>query len=152
MENGEYTIQFKMADHSHVRQMHDIEEAVFPVPWSLESLSQDVCDHEIAYYIVGICSGEVVSYAGFWHVLDESHVTNLAVKQEFRRMGVGEAMLNILFEAAVKLGVRTMTLEVRESNAAAIGMYEKTGFIKTGRRKRYYSDNNEDALIMTKTL
>ena len=149
---NECQVQYKIADASHVDQMHEIEISVFPVPWSYESFVQDVCEHEIAIYVVGICNGKVVSYAGLWHVLEESHVTNIAVKEEFRRMGIGGSMMEILFDEARKLNVKSMTLEVRESNKAAIAMYEKSGFAVAGRRKRYYTNNFEDALIMNKTL
>lgn len=152
MKKAKCKIQFKVADSSHVDQMHEIEEAVFPVPWSYESLAQDVCEHEIAIYIVGMCGAEVVSYAGLWYVLEESHVTNIAVKEGYRRQGIGGNMLKILFDSAKELNVKTMTLEVRESNFSAIAMYEKAGFVKAGRRKKYYSDNLEDAIIMNKNL
>jgi len=148
MEKAECRVQFKIADESHIEQIYNIEKVVFPVPWSYESLYQDVCQHEISVYIVGMCGEEVVSYAGFWHVLEESHITNIAVKSEYRRMGVGSAMMEVLIKAARKLNVETMTLEVRESNSAAIGMYGKIGFKIVNRRKKYYTDNNEDALIM----
>lgn len=152
MEKAKCKILFKVADSSHVKQMHEIEEAVFPVPWTYESLVQDVCEHEIAVYIVGICEEEVVSYAGLWYVLDESHVTNIAVKEDYRRMGIGSEMLKILCDSAKALNVKTMTLEVRESNESAISMYEKAGFIKMGIRKEYYTDNFENAIIMNKSL
>ena len=152
MEKAKYKIQFKVADSSHVDQMHEIEEAIFPVPWSRKSLAQDVCEHEIAVYIVGICGVEVVSYAGFWYVLEESHITNIAVQEGYRRQGIGGNMLKILFDSARELNVKTMTLEVRESNDGAIAMYEKADFIKVGRRKKYYSDNLEDAIVMNKEL
>ena len=132
--------------------MYGIEKTVFPVPWSYESFSQDVCEHEIAEYIVGLIGDEVISYAGFWHVLEESHITNIAVKKEYRRRGIGGKMLEIIFKKAKDLNVKTMTLEVRESNLAAIAMYEKAGFTTGGRRKKYYTDNYEDALIMNKVL
>lgn len=150
MEKAEFSIQFKVADESHVEQMFHIEEAVFPVPWSYDSLYQDVCEHEISVYVVGMCGDEVVAYGGFWHVHDESHITNIAVKSGYRKMGIGSAMMKLLFDTARKLKVETMTLEVRESNSAAIGMYEKMGFQTVNRRKKYY--NNEDALIMNINL
>ncbi len=152
MEKVECKIQFKTADSSHVGQMHEIEESVFPVPWSYESLASDVCEHEIAVYVVGLCKDEVVSYAGLWHVLEESHITNIAVKKKYRRIGIGKKMIKILLDTARELDVKSVTLEVRESNVAAIGLYEKAGFFKANRRKKYYTDNFEDAIIMNKVL
>lgn len=145
-------IKYKLADENHVDQMYEIEEAVFPIPWSYESLYQDVCQHEIAVYVVGICGEEVVSYAGLWYVHEESHITNIAVKENYRRRGIGKEMMRVLFKIAKDLGVKTMTLEVRASNEAAVSMYENTGFYKAGLRKKYYTDNNEDAIIMNKNL
>lgn len=152
MGKNEFKVQFKIADESHVDQMYEIEKTVFPVPWSYESLSQDVCEHEIAVYVVGIYNDKVISYAGLWHVMEESHITNIAVREEFRRMGIGGKMMDILSDVARKLGVKTITLEVRESNKNAIAMYEKAGFEVMGRRKKYYTDNYEDALVMNKTI
>lgn len=152
MDNPERTIQYKLADKNHVDQMHEIEEAVFPLPWSYESLYQDVCQNEIAIYIVGLSGEEVVSYAGFWYVNEESHITNIAVKENFRKQGIAKEMMRVFFEIAKELGVKTMTLEVRASNEAAITLYEKTGFFKAGLRKKYYPDNDEDAIIMNKVL
>ncbi|MCD6322572.1 MAG: ribosomal protein S18-alanine N-acetyltransferase, partial [Clostridiales bacterium] len=77
---------------------------------------------------------------------------NIAVKEDYRRQGIGQDMLKILFDLAKELNVKTMMLEVRESNDGAIAMYEKAGFIKVGRRKKYYSDNLEDAIVMNKDL
>ena len=152
MENSKHTIEYYLADSRHVDQMHEIEEMTFSVPWSYKSLFDDVCNHDISLYIVGMCGDELISYAGLWYVMEESHITNIAVKESFRRRGIGVEMMNRLFDAAGKLHVKTMTLEVRESNTAAISLYEKIGFIKEGRRKGYYADNYEDALIMNITL
>ncbi|MFO7612210.1 MAG: ribosomal protein S18-alanine N-acetyltransferase [Clostridia bacterium] len=152
MGNSDNEIKFVLADESHIDQMHEIEKASFSIPWTYDSLYQDVCEHEISVYIAGIRNGEVVAYAGLWYVLEESHITNIAVREDFRNMGIGGVIMEHLFEEARRLGVRTMTLEVRESNAAAIRLYEKTGFYNAGIRKRYYPDTDENAIIMNKIL
>ncbi|MBN2557555.1 MAG: ribosomal protein S18-alanine N-acetyltransferase [Clostridia bacterium] len=152
MGNNWNEIKFVPADESHIDQMHEIEKSSFSIPWSYDSLYQDVCEHEISVYIAGICNGEVVAYAGLWYVLEESHVTNIAVREDFRNRGVGGLMMEHMFSEAKRLGVRTMTLEVRESNAAAIRLYEKTGFYKVGIRKKYYPDTDENAIIMNRML
>ena len=92
--------------------------------------------------------GTVIAYAGAWIIFEESHITNIAVDQAYRGQGIGETLTRALIQYAANLGVDYMTLEVRRSNLVAQGMYEKLGFIKLGVRKRYYTDNQEDALLM----
>jgi ribosomal-protein-alanine N-acetyltransferase len=145
-------VMFVRAAAEHVAQMHEIELEVFPTPWSYESLEQDVCGHEIAYYIVGLHSNQVVSYAGFWFVLDEAHITNVAVRPEFRRKGIGRQMMELLLAEAKDRGIVTVSLEVRVSNKAARELYKGLGFSVAGLRKKYYSNNDEDALLMSKIL
>ena len=143
---------FVRAAAEHVAQMYEIELEVFPTPWSYKSLSQDVCSHEIAYYIVGLVGDKVVSYAGFWFVLDEAHITNVAVRPEYRRQGIGRKMMDILLAEARKRDIVTISLEVRVSNKAARELYKGLGFSVAGLRRGYYSDNDEDALLMSKML
>jgi ribosomal-protein-alanine N-acetyltransferase len=90
----------------------------------------------------------VVGYGGFWCAGGEAHISNIAVHPEFRRQGIGSLLLTAMIEGAAKLGADYMTLEVRVSNRGAQLLYEKYGFKAVGRRLRYYSDNQEDALIM----
>lgn len=90
----------------------------------------------------------IVGYTGQWLMVDEAHLITIAVRQEYRRKGLGEALLIAAIDQAVELGSRVMTLEVRLSNLSAQAMYEKFGFRKVGIRPRYYTDNNEDAIIM----
>ncbi len=91
----------------------------------------------------------VVGFAGFWVMLDEAHVIAIAVRKPYRRQGVGEGLLLSVIDMAAKLHVRVVTLEVRESNQAAQEMYVKYGFVEVGKRPRYYSDNQEDAVLMS---
>ncbi|NJK80209.1 MAG: ribosomal protein S18-alanine N-acetyltransferase [Chloroflexaceae bacterium] len=95
----------------------------------------------------------LVGYAGVWVTLDEAHVTTIAVDPQHRGRGVGELLLNNLIDLSLEMGATALTLEVRESNASAQQLYLKYGFTPSGRRKRYYTDNGEDAIIMwTETL
>jgi ribosomal-protein-alanine N-acetyltransferase len=94
----------------------------------------------------------VVGYAGFWYILDEAHVSTIAVHPDWRGHGVGEALFVHLLETALDLGAVTATLEVRVTNERAQGLYRKYSFEVVGRRKRYYRDNGEDALLMTAEL
>ncbi len=93
--------------------------------------------------------GTIIGYAGMWLILDEAHVTTIAVREAKRGLGLGELLLASLIEAAMEMGADRVTLEVRVSNLPAQRLYEKYGFAREGVRPRYYSDNNEDAYIMS---
>ena len=101
-----------------------------------------------AAYFVAELSGRVVGYIGVWKIVDEGHITNVAVSPDYRRMQIGSALLKTMLEITAEEGIVRHTLEVRTGNEAAIGLYEKFGFETAGVRKGYYEDNGEDALIM----
>lgn len=118
------------------------------MPWSQTALHDDIADNEKAIYIVAEEQEQIAGYAGMWITLDEAHITNVAVHPKFRRKGIGETLVAALLRQARRHGALHQTLEVRVSNEAAIKLYEGMGFEGVGVRKRYYYDNNEDALIM----
>ena len=124
-----------------------IEAATFRTPWSKESFYREVTDNACARYVVLREDGEAIAYAGVWFVLDEGHITNIAVREDRRGMGYGEQVTRAMIQLAADSGMNWMTLEVRRSNVAAQNLYHKLGFIDVGYRKRYY-ENTEDALIM----
>jgi len=126
----------------------DIEKMCFSVPWSRQSFVLEVEKNRCARYVVAECSGTVVGYGGMWLVMDEAHITNIAVHPHFRRKGIGQSILKALMVEAHKIGIDKMTLEVRASNIAAQSLYKKLGFVEVGVRKGYYGDNAEDAIIM----
>ncbi len=130
-----------------IEAVHDIEAATFRTPWSKESFYKEVTDNPCARYVVLREDGVTIAYAGVWFVLDEGHITNIAVREDRRGMGYGEQVTRAMIQLAADSGMNWMTLEVRRSNAAAINLYHKLGFIDVGYRKRYY-ENTEDALIM----
>jgi ribosomal-protein-alanine N-acetyltransferase len=103
----------------------------------------------MARYLVVRAGARVIAYAGLWLMVDEAHVTTFAVLPAYRRRGIGGLLLTELMALAADLGAAVCTLEVRLSNAAARKLYEEFGFRPVGVRPRYYSDNGEDALIMT---
>ena len=116
--------------------------------WSKSSFYDEMSNNLAKYYVAKNSDGELVGYAGTWHIIDEGHITTIAVKNEFLRNHVGEALIHQIIEDCYKDGVKYLTLEVRVSNEPAIKLYEKYGFQSLGTRKGYYQDNNEDALIM----
>ncbi len=130
-----------------IEAVYAIETATFKTPWSRESFYHDVAENPCARYVVLREDGATIAYAGVWFVLDEGHITNIAVRQDRRGMGYGERVTRAMIQLAADSGMNWMTLEVRRSNAAAINLYHKLGFIDVGYRKRYY-ENTEDALIM----
>ena len=131
-----------------VEAVHAIEEACFAIPWSRESFLREVTENQCARYLVMREDGECVAYAGMWFVLDEAHVTNIAVRPDRRGRGYGTAITKALVQLAADSGMTWMTLECRRSNLVAQSIYRKLGFVDVGFRKRYYADNNEDALLM----
>lgn len=116
--------------------------------WSKSSFYDEMNNNLAKYYVAKTASGELVGYAGAWHILDEAHITTIAVKKDYMRKHIGEAIIVKIIEDCYEAKVKYLTLEVRVSNEAAIGLYSKYGFSSLGTRKGYYQDNNEDALIM----
>ena len=130
-----------------VDAVHAIEVACFKTPWSRESFMREVTENACARYVVLREDGRAIAYAGVWFVLDEGHITNIAVHPDRRGVGYGEQVTRALIQLAADSGMNWMTLEVRRSNKAAQSLYHTVGFIDVGYRKRYY-EISEDALIM----
>lgn len=125
--------------------MAEIERLCFAFPWSRESLASEL-NNPRAHYCIAQLDGRIAGYAGAWIVLGEAYVTNVAVHPDFRRRGLGRALMQQLIEHAAALDAPDMTLEVRISNQPAIALYESLGFECAGVRKKFYPDG-EDALI-----
>jgi ribosomal-protein-alanine N-acetyltransferase len=127
-----------------------VEEASFRSPWSRQAFVRELTENSFALYLVGKLDGKVVGYGGLWVIINEAHITNIAVHPEFRGRCFGERLLTEMIEGARRRRCDRMTLEVRASNTVAQGLYRKFGFAKQGLRHRYYTDTGEDALIMWK--
>jgi ribosomal-protein-alanine N-acetyltransferase len=134
----------------HIDRILVIDSLCFPTPWSRESLEKEIENSALTKYVVAKKSGIVIGYAGMWVILDEGHITNIAVHPEYRGIGVGSLLLEALIEICKIEFIKSMTLEVRASNARAQNLYKKYGFLQNGIRKGYYRDNKENALIMWK--
>lgn len=132
----------------HLDAVLAIESISFPAPWEREAFLFEILFNETADYVVALYRDQVVGYGGIWLVLDEAHITNIAVHPAFRGRGVGRQILQELIRRAARRGATKMTLEVRSSNLIAQKLYRDLGFVVKGVRKRYYQDNNEDAIIM----
>jgi ribosomal-protein-alanine N-acetyltransferase len=129
-----------------------IERQSFSSPWSYELFLHEIIDKTSAAIVVeaeGDVKTEMLGYLFYWRIGEEIHITNIAVARLHRRQGVGESMIRWMMDNARENGIKKLSLEVRVSNKAALEMYAKLGFTGMGVRKRYYTDNGEDAIIMT---
>ena len=134
---------------SHVAQIAELEKLCFSDPWSENSIASEL-DNKLAFWLVATEEERVAGYIGSQMVMDETDMMNVAVHPDYRRKGIAEALVNTLVENLQKLGSHCLTLEVRASNAPAIALYGKLGFSEIGRRKNYYRNPREDALILRK--
>lgn len=132
-------------------QVMIIEKASFALPWSRESYYNEL-SNEYATYLVCDAAGKTAGYGGIWAVYEEAHITNVAVDPKFRMSGLGRALMQEMENTVRRKRAERILLEVRPSNTAALVMYRNLGYVPTGLRKAYYSDNDEDAIIMSKQL
>ncbi len=133
---------------SDLEKIIEIEHASFSSPWSPQAFISELRDNEYARYFCLELEGEIIGYMGLWFILEEGHITNVAIAPGFRGKRRGEVLMRFVIQIMAKEGMERMTLEVRASNMPAQRLYERLGFVKAGVRKGYYSDNREDALIM----
>lgn len=141
------TLRFETLQENHVAPILAIEQRTNSAPWSERSFRNEL-DHKFGIFEVAILGGQIVGYGGLWLVIDEAHVTTIAVVPEQQRQGIGRRLMIDLLLRAKQAGMLCSTLEVRAGNAAAIHLYEQLGFLVTARRKGYYPDNREDAIVM----
>ncbi|MEW6192265.1 MAG: ribosomal protein S18-alanine N-acetyltransferase [Bacillota bacterium] len=147
-ENQELKVEITAMEPEHLDEVLAIEAVSFPLPWDRQTFLFEILLNELADYVVALSNGRVVGYGGMWLVVDEAHLTNIAVHPDFRGRGIGRRILRALIRRAAGRGLRKMTLEVRPSNRTARKIYREFGFKEKGVRKQYYRDNNEDAIIM----
>ena len=133
----------------HIAQVAELEKICFADPWSEKSVASEL-ENPLSYWLVALEGDTVAGYVGSQTVLGETDMMNVAVRPEFRRQGVAEALIEALIEGLKARQSHCLTLEVRDSNAPARALYEKLGFLEVGRRKNYYRNPGEDALILRK--
>ena len=133
---------------SDVPAVHRLEEAIFSTPWYEKDFVYEMTENKVARYLVIEEAGEIVAFAGAHIILDQAHVTNIAVRQDCRGRGLGRMITRSLMQYASNLGAEYLTLEVRQSNVKAQNLYKSLGFVKVNVRKRYYEDTGEDAWLM----
>ena len=132
-----------------VPAVHEIERLSFLTPWPAYAFEHELKGNRLARYVVARVDEHVVGFAGIWTMVDDAHITTFGVHPDWRRQGIGRQLLLNIAEVAIAIRARRMTLEVRPSNLAAQALYRAFGFEVAGRRPGYYTDDGEDALIMT---
>lgn len=144
-------IEIKTMTEDHVPQIAEIEKLCFSDPWSEKSVAFEL-SNRLSLWLVALDGDTVAGYVGSQSVLDEADMMNVAVHPDYRRQGIGRDLVLTLTEALQKKGIRGLMLEVRQSNAPAIALYEKLGFQQVGLRPNYYRNPKENALILRKEL
>ena len=142
-------IEIREMKAQDVPQIAELERICFNDPWSAQSIATEL-DNSLSCWLVATDGEKVVGYVGSQTVLDGSDMMNIAVAPDFRRKGLAEALVNALIDCLRQRKSRCLILEVRVSNTPAITLYEKLGFVEIGRRKNYYRNPKEDALILRK--
>lgn len=138
-------------EEDDVDQIAEIEKECFATPWPREAFLTEIRENKLARYIVAEVDGKLAGYGGMWLIINEAHITNIAVKKEYRGLGIGNRIVESLIYYCTAHNIERMTLEVRKSNIVAQNLYKKYGFVEYGIRPSYYADNNEDAVIMWRT-
>jgi len=143
-------IRFRELLPEDAEAVANIERESFPTPWSREDFWREA-SNDFACYIVALDDAEIIGFGGCWISFEEAQVTNIALPPVQRGRGLGKALMARLMRAAAARGAERMTLEVRPSNTPALRLYEGLGFAAVGIRKKYYQDNDEDAILMWHT-
>lgn len=126
----------------------ELDQISFSLPWPERSFRFELTDNPASRCWVAETDGRVVGMLVTWLFVDEAHIANIATHPDYRRRGIARKLLSYTLQSAMREGAQSSFLEVRESNLAAQEMYRKFGYVEVGRRKRYYRDNNEDAILM----
>lgn len=142
-------LSIEIMSYCHVQEVRDIESQCFSDSWSERSIIESLKNPN-SHFIIALNYNKVVGYAGMYKIIDEGYMYNIAVKKQFRSMGIGKMLIKSLCRYSIKNELKFISLEVRISNKQAILLYEKLGFIALGRRENFYRNPKEDALIMTK--
>lgn len=146
--SGQPSVTFRAMRLEDIPDVMVIEHESFSLPWTEQAFRSEMTMNHFARYVMMEVDGVPAGYAGMWTVVDEAHITNIAVRTAYRGRKLGEQLLSELLDMAQALELERATLEVRVSNDVARNLYVKMGFREIGIRKGYYSDNNEDAVIM----
>lgn len=144
-------IQYRLMEENDVKAVFELNQNCFHESWSFSQI-REIIGNETMLYLVAMEQNELIGYCGLYQVLEEGNITQVAVCLKQRKKGIAGKMLQELTQLALQKGITFFTLEVRASNEAAIRLYEKDGYLLMGRRKNYYQNPTEDALIMNKEI
>ena len=144
-------IHFDILRPELVESLYELETLCFTVPWTKQAFENEL-NNPNAHYVLLTEDDAVIAYCAFWQAADSADITNVAVHPDYRRKGLGKQVLQRALEDAQAHGIAQLFLEVRISNEAAQALYTSCGFTRVGERKKYYADNQEDAVIMAKNL
>ncbi len=144
-------ITFHNINKNDSKELSRLDEECFSSPWS-ESSFLNEASNPLAQYVIAKSDEKIIGYAGYWQVVDEGQITNIAVSKDYRRKGIAYQMLERLIKKAREMKISVLSLEVRESNLPAINLYEKFDFKKVGTRKDYYKNPTENAVLMDLVL
>ncbi len=147
---AEEDLKLKKIRIEDVKEVNKLEQKIFTSPWSQKEMLKILTENNLSFSIVAEINDEIVGYAFSLVIADEVHIANIAVKEGYRRMKIGTRLLNNIIDETSNTGGIYFYLEVRKSNKAAIRLYEKFGFVPQFIKKKYYSDNKEDAIVMVK--
>lgn len=144
-------IDYSLMNESHANGVYELSKECFAIPWTLESINNEL-NNPLAKYVIAqdLSTGEVVGFVGVWIIAGEGDITNIAVSSKYRKLGIASNLLIKLFDVCKTFNCEDIALEVRASNIPAQNLYKKFNFKEEGIRKGYYSDNGEDAIIMWK--
>lgn len=146
-------VEFRLMKPADLNAVLRLEQLSFSDPWTLESFEAEIADSPyVRWPLVAIWDDSLIGYVVAWFVADEAHIANLAVDPRWRRRGIGRLLMERTIAEGRRRGARWMHLEVRPSNDAANALYRRLGFKPAGRRRRYYTDTGEDAVIMTRRI
>ncbi|MFD2655867.1 ribosomal protein S18-alanine N-acetyltransferase [Gracilibacillus thailandensis] len=141
-------VQFRKMEESDIEEVKEIDKRSFSIPWPDDIYEEELKKNHYAQYFVATLNKKVIGFCGSWMVLDEAQITNIAIDPDHRGKGYGQGLFQYVINYAVARGIRHLSLEVRVSNQTAQRMYKKFGMKPGGIRKNYYSDNQEDALVL----
>lgn len=144
-------VNVSLMDENDIDGVLEISNISFSSPWSKASYEQEL-SNSLAKYFVAKLNNKIVGFIGTWIIVDESHITNVAVHPDYRKLGIASKLIEELISYCDKENCIAYTLEVRAGNKPAISLYEKHGFKIDGVRKEYYQDNKEDALLMWRRI
>lgn len=144
-------IDYSLMNESHANGVYELSKECFAIPWTLESINNEL-NNPLAKYVIAqdLSTGKVVGFVGVWIIAGEGDITNIAVSSKYRKLGIASNLLIKLFDVCKTFNCEDITLEVRASNIPAQNLYKNFNFKEEGIRKGYYSDNGEDAIIMWK--